>query len=64
MSAPNKKSTPENVQINWRISQDLVRRIKLHSLQTGISASDLVAELIEKHVPDYSIVSPNGEVSS
>lgn len=52
---PQDAEPPAKQAVNMRIDAALVRRLKLHSLETNRSLSDIVAEMIEANVPEYSV---------
>lgn len=44
------------VAVNLKLPQEILTRLKVHSLATQVSASDIVARLIDANLTDFEIV--------
>ena len=42
---------PKTKRVNFNVSPELHKKLKLHATNKGLSMSELVTELIEKHIP-------------
>ena len=46
---------PKRTRVTLDLGTELTRRLRVHGLQTGRTDSDVVRELIERHVPRYRV---------
>lgn len=51
----------KRVALNLRLDPAVIRRIKLHSLLAGETASDVVARLAVGHLADVAVVEPDSK---
>ena len=42
--------------INLRLPDEILTKLKVHSLATGVPASDIVAKLIDDNLTEYDLV--------
>jgi hypothetical protein len=56
-------SRPAKVSLNLRMDEDVVHSLKLYGLHTGRYPSDIVAGLIEAHIPSLKTVAKKGAKS-
>lgn len=55
-SIDNADTTPEGKKkITALLSEDLHRRLSIHSAVTGSSINQIIASLVQHHVPDYQV---------
>lgn len=55
----NKSTGPKadaKVPVNLRLPEGTVRKLKIHSLAEGLSASEVVSRLIEDHLTKHDLV--------
>ncbi len=50
-----KRPRPKRTRVTLDLGDELTRRLRVHGVQTGRSESDVVRELIERHVPRYRV---------
>jgi hypothetical protein len=53
-----KKSSEPKVALNLRLDQDVHTQLKVHALLSKSTASDIVAELVRKHLRVYTVSGP------
>lgn len=45
----------EKLAVNLRCDPAVIRRLKIHALQNGVSISSLVEKMIVDNIPDYTV---------
>jgi hypothetical protein len=53
-----KKAGEPKVALNLRLDQDIHTQLKVHALLSKSTASDIVAELVRKHLRVYTVSGP------
>ena len=53
-----KKASEPKVALNLRLDQDVHTQLKVHALLSKSTASDIVADLVRKHLRVYTVSGP------
>lgn len=49
------KNTVFKQQLNLRMDQNLIDRVKIHAVHQRLTASQIIEELIAEYVPEYTV---------